>query len=223
MTAPTRDALPPVDALSPVDGRYRAATAPLRGLLSEAGLIRARIAVEAKWLLHLAASVPQLAGSKLPAPVRDRAALLAREPDAGAAEAVKVIESKINHDVKAVEYYVREQLAQCRRRRGHSRVGSLRMYLRGYQQPELRHACCAKRAPSFARRSRHGSMSSQSSHIATPIRRCWRARTDNRRAPQHSARNSRTSLPACGVRSNAGSRSRSSGNGTARSAISTRT
>ena len=43
-----------LDALSPVDGRYRAATEPLRGLLSEAGLIRERIRVEALWLLHLA-------------------------------------------------------------------------------------------------------------------------------------------------------------------------
>jgi len=112
MTAPTRDALAPVEALSPIDGRYRAATAPLRDLLSEAGLIRARIAVEAQWFLHLAASVPQLAGSHLPASVRDRAGQLAREPDADAPEAVKVIEARINHDVKAVEYYVREQLAK---------------------------------------------------------------------------------------------------------------
>src|SRR6266581_5997114 len=102
------DTLAPVEALSPIDGRYRAATAPLRGLLSEAGLIRARIAVEAQWLLHLAASVPHLVGSDLPSSVRDRTAQLAREPDAGAAAAVKVIEARINHDVKAVEYYVRE-------------------------------------------------------------------------------------------------------------------
>src|SRR5438309_11573527 len=96
MTAPIRDALAPVEALSPIDGRYRAATAPLRGLLSEAGLIRARIAVEAQWLLHLAVSAPHLAGSHLPAPVRERAAQLAREPDADAAEAVQVIEARIN-------------------------------------------------------------------------------------------------------------------------------
>src|ERR1700731_2175676 len=108
-----RDALAPVEALSPIDGRYRAATAPLRGLLSEAGLIRARIAVEAQWLLHLAASVPALAGSHLPAPARERAAQPAGEPDADAAEAVKGIEARINHDVKAVEYYVREQLAKA--------------------------------------------------------------------------------------------------------------
>ncbi|MEA3179042.1 MAG: adenylosuccinate lyase [Gammaproteobacteria bacterium] len=110
MTAPSRDALPPVEALSPIDGRYRAATAPLRGLLSEAGLIRERIRVEAHWLLHLATAVPQLAGSELPASVRDRARQLADDPDEGAAEAVKIIESRINHDVKAVEYYVRQQL-----------------------------------------------------------------------------------------------------------------
>jgi adenylosuccinate lyase len=113
MTAPTSDALAPVEALSPIDGRYRAATAPLRGLLSEAGLIRARIAVEARWLLHLAASVPHLAGSHLPASVRERAEQLAREPDPGAAEAVKLIEARINHDVKAVEYYVRDELGKA--------------------------------------------------------------------------------------------------------------
>lgn len=111
MTAPSRDALPPVEALSPVDGRYRSATAPLRGILSEAGLIRERIRVEAHWLLHLSGSVPQLAGSALPAAVVERAKQLANDPDAGAAEAVKVIEAGINHDVKAVEYYVRQQLS----------------------------------------------------------------------------------------------------------------
>ncbi len=62
-------------------------------------------------LLHLAAAAPQLSGAQLPAAVLKRAAQLAREPDAGAAAAVKAIEARINHDVKAVEYYVREQLA----------------------------------------------------------------------------------------------------------------
>src|SRR5215469_2055672 len=105
------DALSAVDALSPVDGRYRAASEPLRGLLSEAGLIRERIRVEAQWLLHLSASVPQLAGASLSSEVVARARQLAREPDAEAALAVKAIEARTNHDVKAVEYYVREQLS----------------------------------------------------------------------------------------------------------------
>jgi adenylosuccinate lyase len=100
-----------LDALSPVDGRYRAATEPLRGVMSEGGLIRERIRVEALWVTHLAAAAPRFAGSRFPASVRDRADDLARNPPAEAAEAVKAIEAKINHDVKAVEYYVRGELA----------------------------------------------------------------------------------------------------------------
>ncbi|MBV8851986.1 MAG: adenylosuccinate lyase [Sinobacteraceae bacterium] len=110
MTAPSRDTLPALEALSPVDGRYRAATAALRPILSEAGLIRERIRVEARWLLHLAAAAPQLAGASLLPAVRERAETLIHEPPAEAAQAVKQLESQINHDVKAVEYYVRQQL-----------------------------------------------------------------------------------------------------------------
>ena len=111
MSASTRDGLSAVDALSPVDGRYRAATEPLRALLSEAGLIRERIRIEAHWLVHLSATVPQLEGAALSAEVVARARQLAHEPDADAAVAVKTIEARTNHDVKAVEYYVREQLS----------------------------------------------------------------------------------------------------------------
>src|SRR5579872_5657801 len=59
-----------IDALSPVDGRYHAATQPLRALLSEAGLIRERVRVEARWLLQLVQAVPELSGSQLEEPVR---------------------------------------------------------------------------------------------------------------------------------------------------------
>src|SRR5256885_2145017 len=116
MSASSSDLLSALDALSPVDGRYRAASAPLRGLLSEGGLIRERIRVEAQWLLHLAAAVPQLPGAQFTPAARERARQLASAPDpaaaaAAAAAAVKAIEQRINHDVKAVEYYVREQLA----------------------------------------------------------------------------------------------------------------
>ncbi|HEY8506893.1 MAG TPA: adenylosuccinate lyase, partial [Steroidobacteraceae bacterium] len=113
MGSHSTDSLASVDALSPVDGRYRAAAEPLRGLLSEAGLIRERIRIEAQWLLHLAATVPELPASRLPESVRARAQALAKEPDADAAAEVKALEAKINHDVKAVEYYVRGQLAQA--------------------------------------------------------------------------------------------------------------
>ncbi|HET7197410.1 MAG TPA: lyase family protein, partial [Burkholderiales bacterium] len=109
--SPGPDSLAAVAALSPVDGRYRAATEPLRDLLSEAGLIRERVRIEAAWLLHLAAAVPQLAGAALAPAAISRARELARAPDADCAQAVKTIEAVINHDVKAVEYYVRQQLA----------------------------------------------------------------------------------------------------------------
>ena len=111
MSATPTDPSAALDALSPVDGRYRAASAPLRGLLSEAGLIRERIRVEAHWLLHLCEAVPALRGAQLSAAVRSCARRLASDPEPAAAQAVKAIEARINHDVKAVEYYVREQLA----------------------------------------------------------------------------------------------------------------
>jgi adenylosuccinate lyase len=101
---------PALDALSPVDGRYRTVTAPLRALLSEAALIRERIRIEAHWLLHLSAALPQLPGAQLTPAVRERARQLAYAPESSSATAVKTLEASINHDVKAVEYYVREQL-----------------------------------------------------------------------------------------------------------------
>ena len=97
-------------ALSPLDGRYRRATEPLRELLSESGLIRERIRIEALWLLHLAQAAPALAGAELATRVRTAAQALAEHPPQDAAGIVKRIEARTNHDVKAVEYYVREVL-----------------------------------------------------------------------------------------------------------------
>ena len=100
-----------LSALSPVDGRYRKSADGLRAVLSESGLIRERVRIEAAWLLVLAEAVPSLPGAALTDPVRQRAGALAREPGDDAPAAVKAIEARINHDVKAVEYFVREQLA----------------------------------------------------------------------------------------------------------------
>jgi len=113
MSAPTASAPSALDALSPLDGRYSRAAGPLRGLLSEAGLIRERIRIEALWFLHLSQAAPALAGSRISEAVRARAAALADSPPQDAATAVKKIEERTNHDVKAVEYYVREQLADA--------------------------------------------------------------------------------------------------------------
>jgi adenylosuccinate lyase len=97
-------------ALSPLDGRYRQATQSLAALFSEAALIRERIRVEALWLTHLAAEVPEVVAAPLPAAVRDVIAQLAEEPGEDAAPRVKQIEQRTNHDVKSVEYLVRERL-----------------------------------------------------------------------------------------------------------------
>jgi adenylosuccinate lyase len=98
-------------ALSPVDGRYAAAVAPLRDYFSEAALIRERIRVEALWFLQLSAPPAPLLRAPLPEAVQASAAQLAHEPGAEAPVAVKDIERRINHDVKAVEYFVRDTLA----------------------------------------------------------------------------------------------------------------
>src|ERR1700751_4862640 len=98
MSGTPSDCLTALEALSPVDGRYPAATAPLRGLPVEAGLIRERIRIEALWLLHLAEAVPQLASAALTPAVSERARQLAQQPDEAAAAAVKSIEERINHD-----------------------------------------------------------------------------------------------------------------------------
>jgi len=113
MSASCSDLMSALDALSPVDGRYQAAAAPLRALLSERALVLERIRIEAQWVLQLAAAVPQLPGAHLSPAVLECARQLASAPEPAAAEAVKSIEARINHDVKAVEYYVREQLARA--------------------------------------------------------------------------------------------------------------
>lgn len=99
-----------LNALSPVDGRYRAATAALAQILSEAGLIRERIRVEALWVLQLGEEAVELTGGALPPRVRATLDALAAAPPDDAAARVKEIEARINHDVKAVEYYVRDAL-----------------------------------------------------------------------------------------------------------------
>ena len=107
-----------LDALSPVDGRYRAAADSLRPALSESALIRERLQVEALWLLCLnrhRAQLPQLLELRagLPPAVLAAAEQIAAAPPAAAAREIKEIEARINHDVKAVEYWLRDRLASA--------------------------------------------------------------------------------------------------------------
>ena len=99
-----------LSALSPVDGRYRAATEGLAQLLSEAGLTRERVRVEALWLQELAETLPTPAAREMSPAVKRRLEALAADPGETCAVSVKNIERRINHDVKAVEYFVRDEL-----------------------------------------------------------------------------------------------------------------
>jgi len=97
--------------LSPIDGRYAAHTRALSPLLSEYGLIRFRVLVEVRWLQALAqepqvTEVPPLS----PAAVDYLNALFDGFSEADA-ERVKTIEQTTNHDVKAVEYFLKEKIA----------------------------------------------------------------------------------------------------------------
>src|SRR5690606_35856040 len=101
----------PLTALSPLDGRYAGAGDSLRPILSEYGLIRARVKVEVEWLLALAAS-PDIAELPPfpPAPAGRLRAIADGFSVADAAE-VKEIERTTNHDVKAVEDFIKRRMA----------------------------------------------------------------------------------------------------------------
>ena len=101
-----------LSAVSPIDGRYGAKTAPLRTVFSEFGLMRFRVLTEVRWFQALAAD-PAL--PELPALSADASAHLDRIAEAfdlPAAERIKAVEATTNHDVKAVEYYLKERLAE---------------------------------------------------------------------------------------------------------------
>jgi adenylosuccinate lyase len=98
-------------ALSPLDGRYAAKVAPLATLFSEFGLVRARVRIEVSWLVALA-DEPRIA-EIAPFMPEARAALEAGAAAFSPADAlrVKAIERTTNHDVKAVEYWLKERFA----------------------------------------------------------------------------------------------------------------
>jgi adenylosuccinate lyase len=100
----------PLTALSPLDGRYAAKVAALRPLLSEYGLMHRRVQVEVEWFIALSdAGLPEL--SSLSAEARTHLqGLVARFSEADA-QAIKDIEKTTNHDVKAVEYWLKDRFA----------------------------------------------------------------------------------------------------------------
>jgi adenylosuccinate lyase len=100
------------DALSPLDGRYAGKLETVRHIFSEAGLMRERVRVECAWFLALAAGPAAAALAKLPPAARDLLGSLSKNPDGADVAAIKKIEARTNHDVKAVEIWLRGELTR---------------------------------------------------------------------------------------------------------------
>ena len=106
-------------AISPIDGRYRSKTESLAGYFSEYALIRYRVRVEIEYFITLCElPLPQLAtvDSNLFEPLRD----IYRNFTEQDAQRVKDIEKVTNHDVKAVEYFIKEQIDAAGKNGAHS-------------------------------------------------------------------------------------------------------
>lgn len=96
-------------AISPVDGRYARVTAPLQDIFSEYGLIRYRTRVELQWIRSMS-HIPQISQvSLLSKSANAKIQSIVDDFSTDDAKRVKVIESTTNHDVKAVEYFLKEK------------------------------------------------------------------------------------------------------------------
>ncbi len=107
MTAPS-----PLTALSPLDGRYAGKVEALRPIFSEFGLMHRRVLVEVRWLLTLADEPAIAEVAPLDAPARTFLMTLADAFSLQDAERIKAIERTTNHDVKAVEYFLKERIGE---------------------------------------------------------------------------------------------------------------
>ena len=102
----------PVTALSPLDGRYAAKLATLRPLMSEQGYMHRRVQVELAWFAALSdAGFAEFA--PLSADARKYLVALVTHFSTEDALAIKEIEKKTNHDVKAVEYWIKDKFKAC--------------------------------------------------------------------------------------------------------------
>jgi adenylosuccinate lyase len=107
------DALTPLTALSPLDGRYRAKVAALTEYFSEFGLIRERIRVELAWLVALSDEPGVTEVKPFSDAARADLAAVASGFSVADAHRVKTIERTTNHDVKAMEYWLKERFADA--------------------------------------------------------------------------------------------------------------
>ncbi|WP_439101474.1 adenylosuccinate lyase [Congregibacter sp.] len=102
-------ALSPLTAVTPLDGRYSGKTRPLAEVFSEYGLIRRRVLVEVHWLLALSREPRITEVAPLSPQAVSKLTAIAEEFSVDDAAQVKAIEATTNHDVKAVEYFIKER------------------------------------------------------------------------------------------------------------------
>jgi len=102
----------PLTALSPLDGRYAGKVEALRPIFSEFGLMHRRVLVEVRWLLALADEAAVAEVARLDTPARSFLLALADGFSLPDGERIKAIERTTNHDVKAVEYFLKERIGE---------------------------------------------------------------------------------------------------------------
>ena len=99
-------------AVSPVDGRYGSKTTELRGIFSEFGLLKYRVQVEVRWLQKLAATADIIEVPAFDQQANDLLDNIVANFNEQDAARIKEIERTTNHDVKAVEYFLKEKVEQ---------------------------------------------------------------------------------------------------------------
>ena len=107
-------------SISPLDGRYNKSVESLRAITSEFGLIKYRVIIEIKWFIHLSKTkkikeLPELT-------IKENRYLIDLIDNFNLSDAkrIKRIESKTNHDVKAVEYFLKEKFKKFKNLEKHS-------------------------------------------------------------------------------------------------------
>ncbi len=100
-----------LNAISPIDGRYRNKTGELGQIFSEFGLIKARVTVEVRWLQQLAQHTGIEEVKAFSSEANGLLESIVSDFSAEDAEAIKTIERTTNHDVKAVEYFIKQKIA----------------------------------------------------------------------------------------------------------------
>ena len=111
MTPTAASTFVPLVALSPLDGRYENKVSALRAHFSEYGLIRNRVRVEVEWLKALAAEGQLAEIAPFSATTLAELDAVVRDFAVADGEAVKAIEARTNHDVKAMEYWLKQRFA----------------------------------------------------------------------------------------------------------------